>query len=330
MADADLPARRTLGKSGIDVRPLCFGGNVFGWTIDEKRSFELLDAFVDAGFDFIDTADVYSRWAPGNEGGESERILGNWFAASGKRDRVVLATKVGHDLGGDRIGLSARWIRQGVEDSLKRLRTDRIDLYQSHKDDLKTPQDEALRAYEDLITAGKVRAIGASNFSAERLRSALGIAVAQGLPSYVTLQPEYNLYARSGFEAALQPLCEAEGIGVIPFYGLASGFLSGKYRTPADAKLSARGEGIVSKYLNPRGLAILAAQDAVAQRLDATPSQIAVAWLMSRATITAPIVSATSVAQLADLVAATRLSLDADALATLEKASAEPGARSAA
>lgn len=329
MADADLPLRRTLGKSGIAVRPLCLGGNVFGWTIDEKRSFAILDAFVDAGFDFIDTADVYSRWASGNQGGESEQILGNWFAASGKRDRVVLATKVGHDLGGDRVGLSARWIRQGVEDSLKRLRTDRIDLYQSHKDDLKTPQDETLRAYEDLIKAGKVRAIGASNFSAERLRSALDVAAAQGLPTYVALQPEYNLYARAGFEAELQPLCEAEGIGVIPFYGLASGFLSGKYRTAADATLSARGEGIVGKYLNPRGLAIVAAQDEVARRLDASNAQVAVAWLISRATITAPIVSATTAEQLGELLAATRLQLDADALATLERASAEPGSRPA-
>lgn len=324
---ADLPARRKLGNSGIDVRPLCFGGNVFGWTIDQRRSFEILDAFVDAGFDFIDTADVYSRWVPGNQGGESEKILGNWFAASGKRDRVVLATKVGHDMGEGRVGLSAQWIRKGVEDSLKRLRTDRIDLYQSHKDDLVTPQDEALKAYDDLIRAGKVRAIGASNFSADRVRSALALAKAGGLPRYQTLQPEYNLYARAGFEAELQPLCEAEGIGVIPFYGLASGFLSGKYRTEADAKRSPRGDGIVKKYLNPRGLAILAAQDQVAHRLDASPSQVAVAWLMSRATITAPIVSATSLGQLEDLFAATRLTLDAEALATLDAASAEPGSR---
>ena len=323
----NLPAPRALGRSGIEVRPLCFGGNVFGWTIDEKRSFEILDAFVDAGFDFIDTADVYSRWAPGNEGGESERILGNWFARSGKRDRVVLATKVGSDMGGDRIGLSARWIRQGVEDSLRRLQTDRIDLYQSHKDDLKTPQDEVLRVYEELIKAGKVRAIGASNFTAARLRSALDIADAAKLPHYVTLQPEYNLYSRAGFEAELQPLCAAENVAVIPFYGLASGFLSGKYRTEADAKLSARGAGIVQKYLNPRGLAILAALDSVAKRLGANDSQVAVAWLMSRATIAAPIVSATTREQLADLMAATQLHLDADALALLEEASAEPGAR---
>ena len=329
MTDADLPARRSLGNSGISVRPLCFGGNVFGWTIDEKRSFELLDAFVDAGFDFVDTADLYSRWAPGNEGGESERILGNWFAASGKRDRVVLATKVGLDMGGDRSGLSARWIRQGVEDSLKRLRTDRIDLYQSHKDDPDTPQDETLRAYEELIKAGKVRAIGASNFSAQRLRSALDLAEASGLPKYVSLQPEYNLYSRAGFEAELLPLCEAEGIGVIPFYGLASGFLSGKYRTPADASRSARGAGIVKQYLNPRGLAIVAAQDRVAARLGANNAQVAVAWLMSRPTITAPIVSATSVEQLGELIGATRLTLDADALALLEKASADPEARPA-
>ena len=328
MSRDQLPAKRPLGNSGIEVRPLCFGGNVFGWTIDEKRSFEILDAFVDAGFDFIDTADVYSRWAAGNQGGESERILGNWFARSGKRDRIVLATKVGSDMGEGRIGLSARWIRQGVEDSLRRLQTDRIDLYQSHKDDPGTPQDEALRAYEDLIKAGKVRAIGASNFTAGRLRSALDLARAGNLPRYVTLQPEYNLYSRAGFEAELQPLCQAEGIGVIPFYGLASGFLSGKYRSAADAKLSARGAGIIQKYLNPRGLAIVAAQDEVARRLGANNAQVAVAWLMSRSTITAPIVSATSVGQLDELTAATRLRFDAEALALLDQASVEPGSRS--
>ena len=322
-----LPESRALGRSGLEVRPLCFGGNVFGWTVDEQRSFELLDAFVDAGFDFIDTADVYSRWAPGNAGGESERILGKWFTRSGKRDRVVLATKVGSDMGEGRVGLSARWIRQGVEDSLRRLQTDRIDLYQSHKDDLKTPQEETLRVYEDLIKAGKVRAIGASNFTADRLQSALALARQHDLPRYVSLQPEYNLYSRAGFEADLQPLCAAENVGVIPFYGLASGVLSGKYRCEADAGRSARGAGIVQKYLNPRGLAILAALDSGAGRVGATNSQVAVAWLMSRATITAPIVSATTKEQLGDLLAATRLRLDADALATLAQASAEPGAR---
>lgn len=317
----DLPARRPLGRSGIHVRPLCLGGNVFGWTIDEKRSFEVLDAFVDAGFDFIDTADMYSRWKPGNSGGESERIIGDWFAASGKRDRVVLATKVGHDMGGDRRGLSARWIRQGVEDSLKRLRTDRIDLYQSHKDDPATPQEETLRAYDDLVRAGKVRAIGASNFSVDRLASALQVSATLGLPRYEMLQPEYNLYSRDGFEDGLQALCRREEIGVMPFYGLASGFLSGKYRTPEDAGKSARGAGIVEKYLNPRGLRIVAAQDDVAARLGANNARVAIAWLMAQPTITAPIVSATDRAQVDDLAAAARLRLDAEALATLEKAS---------
>jgi aryl-alcohol dehydrogenase-like predicted oxidoreductase len=322
MSQRDLPDRRPLGDSALSVRPLCLGGNVFGWTLDERRSFEVLDAFIDAGFDFIDTADSYSRWAPGNSGGESERIIGNWFAASGKRDRVVLATKIGNDMGGDRKGLSARWIRQGVEDSLQRLRTDRIDLYQSHKDDLATPQEETLRAYDDLVRAGKVRVIGASNFSAARLESALDVARSNGLPRYASLQPEYNLYSRAEFERELQPLCQRAAIGVIPFYGLASGFLSGKYRTPDDAVRSARGPGVVAKYLNPRGLRIVAAQDEVAARLGATNARVAIAWLMAQPTITAPIVSATDRAQVEDLVAATRLQLDREALAALDRASA--------
>ncbi len=322
MPEASLPGRRPLGDSELSVRPLCLGGNVFGWTLDEKRSFEVLDAFVDAGFDFIDTADRYSRWMPGNSGGESERIIGNWFAASGKRDRVVLATKVGHDMGGDRNGLSARWIRQGVEDSLERLRTDRIDLYQSHKDDADTPQEETLRAYDDLIRAGKVRVIGASNFSAARLASALEVARSKGLPRYAMLQPEYNLYSRAEFERELQPLCQREGIGVIPFYGLASGFLSGKYRKPDDAGKSPRGPGVVEKYLNPRGLRIVAAQDEVAARVGANNAQVAIAWLMAQPTVTAPIVSATDRAQVDDLAAAARLQLDDEALAALDRASA--------
>ncbi len=314
--------KRPLGASGIEVAPLCFGGNVFGWTADERTSFELLDAFVDAGFDFIDTADVYSRWVPGHAGGESETIIGRWFAAGGKRDRVVLATKVGMDMGDDRKGLRADWIRRSVEDSLRRLQTDRIDLYQSHKDDPDVPQDETLRAYQDLIAAGKVRAIGASNFSAQRLESARRLARDAGLPSYETLQPEYNLFTREGFETSLRTVCERERIGVIPFYGLASGFLSGKYRREADAGKSVRGAGIVKKYVNERGLRILAALDAVGARLDANCSQVAIAWLMAQPTITAPIVSATSRAQLDDLVAATRLELDAQALSELARASA--------
>lgn len=314
--------RRPLGRSGLTVAPLCLGGNVFGWTATEAQSFAVLDAFVDAGFDFIDTADVYSRWVPGHQGGESERVLGNWFAASGKRDRIVLATKIGMDLGEGRSGLRADWIRRGVEDSLRRLRTDRIDLYQSHKDDPATPQEETLRAYEDLIRQGKVRAIGASNFDADRLLAARALHRDLGLPAYETLQPEYNLFSRAGFEAGLQPLCARENIAVIPYYGLASGFLSGKYRSAADAGRSVRGPGIVSKYLNDRGLRILAALDAVAARTGANCAQVAIAWLAAQPTIAAPIVSATSVAQLQDLVAATRLRLDAAALAQLTAAGA--------
>ncbi|MGE0313173.1 MAG: aldo/keto reductase [Lautropia sp.] len=314
--------RRPLGASGIEVMPLCFGGNVFGWTVDERTSFDLLDAFVDAGFDFIDTADVYSKWAPGHAGGESETIIGRWFAAGGRRDRVVLATKVGLDMGEGRKGLRADWIRRSVEDSLRRLQTDRIDLYQSHTDDAGVPQEETLRAYQDLIAAGKVRAIGASNFSPERLESARRLARDAGLPAYETLQPEYNLYSREGFEASLQAICERERIAVIPFYGLASGFLSGKYRSEADAGKSVRGAGIAKKYLNERGLRILRALDAVAARTGATCSQVAIAWLASRPTIAAPIVSATSLAQLDDLIAATRLRLDPQAMADLAQASA--------
>ena len=313
--------KRPLGTSGIEVTPLCLGGNVFGWTIDERQSFALLDAFVDAGFDFIDTADVYSRWAPGHTGGESESILGRWFAQGGKRERVVLATKVGMDMGEDRKGLRADWIRRSVEDSLRRLRTDHIDLYQSHQDDAAVAQEETLRAYQDLIAAGKVRAIGASNFSAERLASARELARDAGLPAYQTLQPEYNLFTREAFESTLRPVCERESIATIPFYGLASGFLSGKYRSAADAGKSVRGAGIVKKYLNERGLRILAALDAQATRLGANCSQIAIAWLMAQPTIAAPIVSATSRAQLGDLFAAARLRLDAEALAALDSAS---------
>ena len=314
--------KRPLGRSGLTVAPLCFGGNVFGWTVDEPTSFALLDAFVDAGFDFIDTADVYSRWAPGHTGGESETVLGRWFARSGKRDRVVLATKVGMDMGDDRKGLSRRWIERAVEDSLRRLQTDRIDLYQSHQDDADTPQHETLEAYDRLIRAGKVRAIGASNFSAQRLASAIGLARAEGLPTYASLQPLYNLYDRAPFEAELQPLCVAENVGVIPYYSLASGFLTGKYRSEADAGKSVRGAGVAKKYLNPRGHAILAALDDVAAAAGSTPGKVAIAWLLTRPSITAPIASATSLAQLQDLLDAVSLTLDAAALARLEAASA--------
>lgn len=320
------PHLRTLGRSNLQVSALCFGGNVFGWTVDEPTSFSLLDAWVDAGFNFIDTADVYSRWVPGHTGGESESIIGKWFKASGKRDRVVLATKIGKPMGigpEPRQGLSAAYIRAEVEESLKRLQTDVIDLYQSHDDDTGTPMEETLGAYADLIRAGKVRAIGASNHSAARLAEALATSARLGLPRYESLQPLYNLYERQVFEAELQPLCVAEGVGVINFFALASGFLSGKYRSAADAHKSKRGPGIVSKYLNPRGHAILAALDQVASRYAATPSQVAIAWLLAKPGIASPIASATSIPQLELLVAAAALRLDAQAMSALDAASHE-------
>ncbi len=314
---------RSLGRSGLQVSPLCFGGNVFGWTADEATSFALLDAWVDAGFNFIDTADVYSRWAPGHTGGESESVIGRWLKRSGKRHHIVLATKVGKDMGDGKVGLRPAYIRQAVEASLQRLQTDHIDLYQSHDDDTTVPLADTLGAYADLIRAGKVRAIGASNYSAARLQEALQTSERLGLPRYESLQPLFNLYDRAVFEDALQPLCVQQQVGVINFYALAAGFLTGKYRTAADAAKSARGANTTAKYLNDRGLRILAALDAVAQRYNATPGQVAVAWQMVQPGITAPIASATSVAHLHELVKATQLQLDSDALAQLDAASAQ-------
>ena len=313
--------RRELGRSGLQVSPLCLGGNVFGWTVDEATSFSLLDAWVDAGMNFVDTADMYSRWVPGHTGGESETIIGRWLRRSGMRDKIVLATKVGKDMGDGKVGLAPAYIRSAVEASLKRLQTDVIDLYQSHDDDATVPLADTLGAYADLIRAGKVRAIGASNFGAARLSEALAVSQAQGLPRYECLQPLYNLVERPAFEAELEAVCVQHGLGVITFFALASGFLSGKYRSEADLAKSARGQG-VKKYLTPRGLRVLDALDAVAQRLNATPTQVALAWQIARPSVTAPIASATSLAQLADLVAAARLALDADALRTLNEASA--------
>ena len=313
---------RTLGRSGLQVSPLCLGGNVFGWTADEATSFSLLDAWTDAGMNFIDTADMYSRWVPGHRGGESEAVIGRWLRQSGKRDRIVLATKVGKDMGEGKVGLKPAYIGQAVEDSLRRLQTDVIDLYQSHDDDADTPIEETLAAYGNLIDAGKVRAIGASNFSAPRLAQALDIAERNGLPRYESLQPLYNLYDRVPFEADLQALCLDRGLGVINFYGLAAGFLTGKYRTPVDADQSARGGGVVAKYLNERGLRILAALDEVAAELSATPAQVALAWQIAQPAITAPIASATSLAQLHELVGAAALRLDANAMQRLDQASA--------
>ena len=313
---------RPLGRSGLQVSPLCFGGNVFGWTVDAATSFNLLDAWLDAGFNFVDTADVYSAWAPGHVGGESEALIGQWFKRSGKRNQVVLATKVGKPMGPDKKGLKPAYIREAVEASLRRLQTDHIDLYQSHDDDADTPLEDTLGAYADLIKAGKVRAIGASNHTADRLAEALAVSEKHGLPRYESLQPLYNHYDRAVFEDALEPLCVEHGLGVLNFYTLAAGFLTGKYRTAADASKSARGKNTVDKYLNERGLRILAALDQVAARTKAQPGQIATAWLMQRPSVTSPIASATTLAQLTELVAASRLVLDADAIASLEQASA--------
>jgi aryl-alcohol dehydrogenase-like predicted oxidoreductase len=314
---------KPLGRSGLQVSPLTFGGNVFGWTVDERTSFALLDAWLDAGFNTIDTADVYSAWVPGHTGGESETIIGKWLRASGKRDRIVLATKVGKPMGSDRKGLKPAYIRAALEASLQRLQTDHIDLYQSHDDDQDTPLEDSLGAFTDLIRAGKVRAIGASNYTAERLSLALETSQRLGLARYESLQPLYNLYDRAVFEDALQALCRQHDVGVINFYALAAGFLTGKYRDAADAGKSARGANTVRKYLNPRGLRILAALDAVAERHDTRPGVVAVAWLLTRAGVTSPIASATSLEQLADLVAAARLGLQPSDLALLDAASLE-------
>lgn len=313
--------KRKLGQSGLEVAPLAFGGNVFGWTADEPTSFQLLDAFVAAGFNLVDTADVYSRWAPGNKGGESETVLGKWFKQSGKRDKVVLATKVGMEMAPDRKGLSKAYIMRGVEDSLRRLQTDYIDLYQSHQDDPDTPLEETLEAYRELIKQGKVRVIGASNYGAQRLSRALELGEQQGYPRYETLQPLYNLYDRADFETNLEPVCRKRGLGVITFFSLASGFLTGKYRSKDDLADRARA-AMVEKYVDERGLRILDALDEVAKELDSKPVCIALAWLMARPGVTAPIASATSRGQLDDLIAATELKLDAASMELLDRASA--------
>lgn len=312
---------RQLGHSGIEVPTLTFGGNVFGWTVDQETSFSLLDALVEKGLWFIDTADVYSRWAPGNKGGESETIIGNWLKKTGKRDKIVLATKVGMELSPEKTGLSAKYIRQAVEDSLRRLQTDYIDLYQAHRDDDQTPLEETLKAFDDLIKEGKVRAIGASNYSADRLRQALKVSEENGLARYETLQPEYNLYDRQEYESGLEQVATGNGLGVINYYSLASGFLSGKYRRPEDASKSKRGQGVVDKYLNERGLRILQALDDVSQARGITPTQVALAWQIVRPGITAPIVSATSLEQLNELVKAAQLRLNLDEVEKITQAS---------
>ncbi|MBD8163493.1 aldo/keto reductase [Erwinia persicina] len=312
---------RQLGRSGIQVPVLTFGGNVFGWTIDEQTSFSLLDALVEKGLNFIDTADVYSRWAPGNKGGESEVIIGNWLKKSGKRDQIVLATKVGMDLGDGKTGLAPAYIRQAVDASLKRLQTDYIDLYQAHRDDADTPLQETLAAFDALIKEGKVRAIGASNYADDRLREALKISADNGLARYETLQPEYNLYDRAGYESGLEQVAVEHGLGVINYYSLASGFLSGKYRSKEDAAKSARGQGVVEKYLNDRGLKIVNALVQIADARHASPAQVALAWQIARPSVTAPIVSATSLAQVDELAKAAVLRLKDEDLRLLSEVS---------
>ena len=312
--------KRQLGQSSLYVTPITFGGNVFGWTADEKASFALMDNFVGAGFNFIDSADVYSRWHPGNQGGESEVIIGNWLKARGGRDKVIIATKLGIEMAPGKKGLSRKYMMQAVEDSLRRLQTDYIDLYQSHRDDPETPIEETLSAYQDLIKAGKVREIGASNFTADRLAESLKISTEKGLPRYQSLQPLYSLVERAEFEGPLEDLCLREKVGTIGYYSLASGFLTGKYRSAADREGKARGSR-VEKYMNDYGFGVIAALDDVAKRYNAKPVQIALAWLIARPSVTAPIASATNLDQLKELLGAADIELDAAAIQQIDAAS---------
>jgi aryl-alcohol dehydrogenase-like predicted oxidoreductase len=312
--------KRQLGKSSLQVPILCLGGNVFGWTVDERESFRLLDAALDARLNFIDTADVYSRWVGGHEGGESETVLGKWFARSGRRSQVVLATKLGFEMGDNKKGLSRKYIAEAVEASLRRLQTDYIDLYQAHTDDKETPLEETLSAFDTLVDQGKVRVIGASNYSGARLKEAIQISQKNNLARYECLQPNYSLVERAAFESDLLPVVEMYGIGVIPYFALAAGFLTGKYRSKQDAAGKARGQ-MVEKYLNDRGFAVLDALDAVAADLHSTPARVALAWLIAKRGVTAPIASATSLDQLNDLAEATRLKLPPDAISRLDAAS---------
>ncbi|HWR17918.1 MAG TPA: aldo/keto reductase [Terriglobales bacterium] len=312
--------KRKLGSTPYQIAPLVFGGNVFGWTADESTSFKLMDAFLDNGFSLIDTADSYSRWVPGHKGGESEIIIGKWMKARGNRGKVVVATKVGSDMGQGKKDLSKKWILQAAEDSLRRLQTDYIDLYQSHWDDLETPVEETLEAYDELVKQGKVRTIGASNLGPDRLIASLEASKKNGWPVYQTLQPNYNLYDRADYESKYESIAQKHGLGVIPYFSLASGFLAGKYRSEEDLKARARG-AFVKKYLNERGYRILDALDEVAKASNATPAQIAIAWLIARPSITAPIASATSVDQLNELITATRIRLDDASLQKLNQAS---------
>jgi aryl-alcohol dehydrogenase-like predicted oxidoreductase len=312
---------RQLGHTGLSVPPIMLGGNVFGWTLDEANSFRILDAAFDGGLTFIDTADIYSTWVPGHKGGESETIIGKWFARTGKRNQVTIATKVGMDMGGDKKGLAAKYMEQAVEDSLRRLQTDRIDLYQSHQDDPGVPLEETLGAFDAMVKKGKVRFIGASNYTGARLKEAMETSKRTGLAQYQTLQPHYNMMERQPYESDLAPVAAEYGLAVIPYYSLAAGFLTGKYRSEADFAGKPRGGG-VKKYLNDRGRAVLAALDSVAKEYGSTPAQVALAWLMTRPGIVAPIASATREDHMTDLVAATKLELGKDALDRLTMSSA--------
>ena len=316
--------KRRLGSTGMEVSLICFGGNVLGWTCDESTSFAVLDAFTEAGGDFVDTADVYSRWAPGHTGGESETVLGRWMKARGNRTRVIVATKLGNPMGdgpSDK-GLAPARFAKAVEDSLRRLQTDYIDLYQAHIDDADTPLDETLRAFDGLVKSGKVRAIGASNYGAKRFAESLEVSAKRGLAAYATLQPCYNLVERADYEAELEPLCRQRGIAVIPYFSLAAGFLTGKYHRGHALPSTPRANGISKRYMNDRGWAVLDAVEGEAKRLGVTPGQVAVAWLLARPSITAPIASATSVAQMKELADATRIRLDTEAIGRLDRAGA--------
>jgi aryl-alcohol dehydrogenase-like predicted oxidoreductase len=312
---------RKLGKTGLEIAPLVLGGNVFGWTIDQATSFQLLDAFVAAGFNSVDTADMYSKWVPGHTGGESETIIGEWLKRRGNRSKVIIATKVGLDMGDGNKGLGRAHILRSAENSLRRLQTDYIDLYQSHTDDQDTPMEETLAAFGELLKQGKVRAIGASNHKGPRLAESLEISTKSGLPAYQTLQPNYSLIERTEYETNLEPICEKAGLGVINYFPLAAGFLTGKYRSESDVAGKARARN-VSQYLNERGFRVLAALDQVAKKYNATPAGVSLAWLLARPSITAPIVSATSVEQLKDLFVSVNLALDKDSIALLNQASA--------
>jgi aryl-alcohol dehydrogenase-like predicted oxidoreductase len=312
--------KRQIGRSSLQVPIVCLGGNVFGWTVDERESFRLLDAALDEGLNFIDTADVYSRWVSGNKGGESETVIGKWFARSGRRSQVVLATKLGFDMGDGKKGLSRKYIGEAIEASLRRLQTDYIDLYQAHTDDTETPLEETLTAFDELVKQGKVRVLGASNYNGARLKEAIEISQQNNLARYECLQPNYSLMERAAFEDDLLPVVQQYGIGVIPYFSLAAGFLTGKYRSKQDAEGKARGP-MVEKYLNDYGFGVVHALDAVAAELHSTPARVALAWLIAKPGVTSPIASATSLDHLKDLVEATRLKLPPNAIARLDEVS---------